>query len=837
MHCVRFTCLVVSLCATLSSGVSAHPDPDQGDLDDPFHQLDELWPTPDERRLASGAPGPQYWQQQVDYQIEVTLDDELKEIRGEAHIVYHNHSPHTLEYLWLQLEQNIFKESSASHLTRTLRDKLYYGSLSGPRRVAERRPGFTIHKVTDPHGEPIPHRIVDTMMRVDLTSPLKSGEQFELSIAWRYPILRHSDVWARSGYEDLKSLVELDQKRREALKTLSLREGDELPIGGESPFALEGPPLEGSKDAETVQRRIYEIAQWYPRLAAYTDVTGWQNKPFLGEGEFTLEFGDFIVRITAPEHFTVAATGELINPSEVLSFEQRKRLKDANTSDKPVWIITPEEARAQSALPSKNTKTWVFTATNVRDFAFAASNAYIWDAMGYHREGEDTVLAMSFYPPEAASLWSRYSTHAVLHTLEVYEQFSFPYPYPVALSVNGPVFGMEYPMISFNGVRPDEDGTYSKEAKYALISVIIHEVGHFFFPMIVNSDERQWTWLDEGINSFLQYQAERLWQRDYPSWSGPLDQVVEYMTSDEQRPIMTNSEAILQFGQNAYNKPAAALSMLRETIIGPDLFDEAFRSYARRWQFKRPMPSDFFRTLEDVSGVDLDWFWRGWFYGTAHVDVHLEKVRRLRLKRHQPELDKGLKLAQRQRETKSIIELRDEGRPQRVDRFPELQDFYHTYDPLVVTAYELEEAKSSREKLKEKHPDRAEELEIKGYFYELTLLNRGGLVTPLPLRLLFEDGSEEMRRVPAEVWRKNPKRVKIFLDLSLPLKAVEVDPYQETPDSDRSNNRYPQEIFEFGTFELKSWERDRGPNPIQRLRRYEQKQQQSKVETSEKSHD
>ena len=838
--------LIVS--SALCTIATAHPNHHEGDhskrfaSEDPFRQLEELWPTPDELRLASGAPGPQYWQQKVDYQINVILDDHERSLKGEAQISYDNQSPHTLEYLWLQLDQNRFKESSASHLSRTFEGnkEVYYGSLSGPRNLKQRDPGVKIHFVKSLEGVELKTTTVDTMMRVDLPKPLKTGEQFRFKIKWSVPVLRHKDTWARAGYEDLKSLTELDKAIKSAkdkLKKADSKPGDEgnLPSSEETSqqgtaekkdegkseleqkTKVEEPSKAEEKDtAKAPVRRIYEIAQWYPRLAAYTDVTGWQNKQFLGNGEFTLEFGDFLVKITAPDHFTLTATGELMNPSEVLSVQQRERLAKAEQAETPQWVITPDEARAQGERQPTGTKTWIFGASQVRDFAFAASNTFIWDAMAHRVEGRESVMAMSFYPPEAETLWKRYSTHAVLHTLEQYERYTFPYPYPVAISVNGPIFGMEYPMISFNGVRPEPDGTYSKDAKYALIGVIIHEVGHFFFPMIVNSDERQWTWLDEGINSFLQYQAERAWEEDFPSWNGGPDTIIPYMTSDEQRPIMTNSESLLQFGSNAYGKPTAALSLLRETIMGPELFDEAFRSYARRWQFKRPMPSDFFRTLEDVSAIDLDWFWRGWFYSTAYVDIQVAELKRLRLKTKDPRRDKPVDQLRHEEKKRTIVAIRDEGRERRVKRYPELADFYNRFDQYAVTPAEIESAEQALTKLKEEEPEKVQELQTKGYFYELTLINKGGLVSPLPLRLELEGGRQELRRIPAEVWRKNHYKVKLFLDLDAPLIAVEFDPFRETGDANIRDNRFPQTISDEESFELKSWSQQRGQNPMQK---------------------
>ena len=837
-----FSIIILSCGVLWSSSVRAHPNHhhDKNTPADPFRQLEEVWPTPDEVRLASGAPGPKYWQQKVDYQIDVTLDDEARSLNGVAQITYHNQSPHDLDYLWIQLDQNRFKATSASHLTRTFKgkDDLHYGQLNSRRNINQRNPGVRVDSVTDQVGHSLKTTVVDTMMRVDLPSTLKSNARFRFKIKWRVNILRHKDTYARAGYEDLKSLAEFDRLVKEAKdKLASKAKADDPSKSAEKKAKAEqsssdkaSPKLtpkkeDGVEDEQELpqdlpQRRIYEIAQWYPRLAAYTDVNGWQNKQFLGNGEFTLEFGDFLVRITVPDHMTVTATGELMNPQTVLSTQQRKRLEKASVAETPQWIITPEEARTQSIQAPQTTKTWIFGASQVRDFAFAASNTFIWDAMAYRPKGRKSVLAMSFYPPEAESLWHRYSTHAVVHTLEQYERYTFPYPYPVAISVHGPIFGMEYPMITFNGVRPKLDGTYSKMAKYALIGVIIHEVGHFFFPMVVNSDERQWTWLDEGINSFVQYQAERAWEKDFPSWNGAPDKMIGYMTSKEQMPIMTNSESLLQFSANAYGKPATALSILRETVIGPDLFDQAFKTYAERWRFKRPMPSDFFRTLEDVSGVDLDWFWRGWFYSTAHVDVQIKDLRRLRLKTKDPKRDKAVDQMRDKARSLYIAEIRDEGREQRIDKYTELADFYNRFDPLKVTESEIEEAKKAQKGMIKKHPERAAELQTKGYFYELTLVNKGGVVTPIPLRLKFTNHRQEVRYIPAEVWRKNHKEIKLFLDLEAELESIELDPYHETADAHKEDNYFPQRISDVDSFDLKSWRPPQGLNPMQKSRKW-----------------
>ncbi|MCK5425028.1 MAG: M1 family metallopeptidase, partial [Emcibacter sp.] len=537
-------------------------------LNDKFRQLsDEVLPTPNVYRTASGAPGHKYWQQRADYVIDVTLDDEKQRIIGSAKIKYYNNSPDSLRYLWIQLDQNRFahdsgeqKSDASSGRTKAgygvLRQKMYEKTYDG---------GYKISAVTDSGGADLKYTINDTMMRIDLASPLISGQKLNFVIDWSYNILDAKIIRARGGMEYFK-------------------EDDNY---------------------------IYEIAQWFPRMAAYSDYDGWTNKQFLRNGEFTLEFGDYDVSITVPADHIVSSTGVLRNPKDVLTAVQQARLEKSKTANTPVMIVTTEEAAAKLNSRAKTTSTWRFTADNVRDFAFASSRKFLWDAQGFYQpENGKTVMAMSFYPEEGNPIWEKYSTQAIIHTLEVYNRYSLVYPYPVAQSINGPVGGMEYPMICFNGPRPTKDKktgekTYSRRTKYGLISVIIHEVGHNYFPMIVNSDERQWTWMDEGLNSFLQNLAEEEWEKDYPTRRAEPYQIVNYMKSTKQVPIMTNSESILQFGNNAYSKPAVALRILRESVMGRELFDFAFREYSRRWKFKRPTPSDFFRTMEDASGVDL----------------------------------------------------------------------------------------------------------------------------------------------------------------------------------------------------------------------------------------
>ncbi|MDB5235764.1 MAG: aminopeptidase, partial [Hymenobacter sp.] len=515
---------------------------------DKFAQLETLLPTPNTYRTASGAPGPDYWQQRADYDIKVTLDDARQAISGRETVTYTNRSPDTLPYIWLQLDQNVLAKNSITTATEVtqLQDRVSFQTLEG--LLSDFDGGFKIESVTGKDGKALKTVINHTMMRIDLSAPLRPGQAFAFNVKWHYNINGQQNK--RNGFEYFPE----------------------------------------------DKNYLYEIAQFYPRMAVYSDNQGWQHKQFLGEGEFTLPFGDYKVSITAPADHVVGATGTLLNPDQVLSAAQRSRLAKAMGAKKPVLIINQEEATRNESSRATATKTWNFAAKNVRDFAFASSRKFIWDAMGVMQSGHP-VMCMSYYPKEGNPLWGQYSTEVVAHTIKVYSKFTIPYPYPVAISVHGPVGGMEYPMISFNGRRPEKDGTYSATVKYGMIGVITHEVGHNFFPMIVNSDERQWTWMDEGLNSFVEYLAEQEWQRNYPSRRGEPAAIVDYMRSDKslQVPIMTNSESLLQFGNNAYGKPATALNILRETVMGRELFDHAFKTYAQRWAYKHPTPADFFR--------------------------------------------------------------------------------------------------------------------------------------------------------------------------------------------------------------------------------------------------
>ena len=752
--------------------------------EDPFKQLHELLPSPNSNRLASGAPGPNYWQQRADYHIKVILDDKNQRLIGSETINYQNNSPHTLNYLWVQLDQNRFDPNSEELLIQEapgldgmsfnrLKSQLYRQSFKG---------GHQIKKVTDSKGEKIKFSIIGTMMRIDLKKSLTPKSNYVFNIDWEYNIIDADLNRARGGYEYFKE----------------------------------------------DKNYIYEIAQWFPRMAAYTDYTGWQNKQFLGSGEFTLEFGNYKVEITAPEDHIVAATGELQNTNSVMSDTQLDRWNKAKKNGDITFIVTPEEAKQNQSKKTKptKTKTWIFKADNVRDFAWASSRKFIWDAKYHEFTKGKKAWAMSFYPIEAEPLWSKYSTESVAHTLDVFSKFTFDYPYPVAISVNGPVFGMEYPMICFNGPRPEKDGTYSESTKNALIGVVIHEVGHNWFPMIVNSDERQWTWMDEGINTFLQFLAQAEWQQKWSSGRGKPKSITGYMSSSKQRPIMTNSESIHQFGSNAYSKPAAALNVLRETVMGREVFDYAFKEYSRRWMFKRPEPADFFRTMEDASGKDLDWFWRGWFYTTYNVDVGIKSLRLYEIDTKNPDIEKPIQKTKRDElNAKDLIDIRNKSLPKAVDKNKKLLDFYNKYDPLDVTDADRREYNKW---IKELDSEELELLSLRKKFYVIELENVGGLVSPVILEIDYKNAKSETIRIPAEIWRKNNDNVRKMIISDKEIVQIEVDPLLETADTDRYNNFWPPKTIE-SRFQLQK--RKKSKNPMQKAKEEKQRVEKENQKT------
>ncbi len=738
-----------------------------------FKQLKEEMATPTSFRTASGAPGHEDYQQQADYKMDITLDDAKQIISGTETITYYNNSPDVLTYLWVQLDQNVRKKDSDSHLMRTqnMRKKM---SLSQLKRLHRRFDGgFNIDYVKDANDQDFEVLMNKTMMRVNLKKPLKRGETVDVKIKWWYNVNDRMLYGGRSGYEHFK---------------------DE-------------------------DNYLYTIAQFFPRMAVYNEVEGWQNKQFLGNGEFALTFGDYEMNLTVPADHVVGATGVLQNPNDVLSKKQQKRLEKARNSTKePVIIVTQDEAEKAEKKKSKKSSTWKFKAKNVRDFAFASSRKFIWDAMAV-KQKSGTVMAMSLYPKEGNPLWEQFSTRAVAHTIEVYSKYTFDYPYPVAYSVHTARIGMEYPMICFNYGRPEKDGTYSDRTKYGMLTVIIHEVGHNYFPMIVNSDERQWTWMDEGLNSFLQFLAEQEWEDGYPSSAGPAYMITNYMKGDKKNiaPIMVNSESILQFGNNAYDKPATALNILRETVMGRELFDAAFKEYSQRWMFKHPTPTDFFRTMEDASGVDLDWFWRGWFYSTDHVDISLDKVDWYKLNTKNPTKENAITRQQKEAAPKFIGDIRNKDMERFTDRDPKAKDFYNDYDPLDVTILDEKKYEKFYKSL-----DAEEKALIKaGYnYYSIGFSNVGGLVMPVILEFEFTDGTKEVVHIPAEIWVKNNEKVNKLFFFKKEVVNVTLDPFLETADVDRDNNYWPPRR-EFSRFDTYKNSRRGGENKMQRAKRAE----------------
>ena len=715
-----------------------------------FEQIDNLLPTPNEYRMADGSPGPKYWQQRCDYDIKVSLNDETQRIDGEEKVTYYNNSPKTLTYIWLQLDENQHDPNSdnivfnSSSINPVMSEN---GLRFLDRRQELQKYGMKIETLTDTTGKALDYTINKTMLRIDLPKPVKPGEKFNFKVKWHYYMVdRTKTPDARGGYEY---------------------------------FADDG-------------NYLYTVTQWYPRLCVYSDFQGWQNHQFTGRGEFALTFGNFKVQMTVPSDHVVGGTGECQNYAQVLTPAQLARWKQAQTAKEPVEIVTLAEVKAGEKQRSKTTKTLVFKAENVRDFAWTSSRRFVWDAMPADVEGKK-VMCMSYYGKESYPLYRRYSTKLVAHTIKTYSKYSIPYPYPVAQGVEGNQ-GMEYPMIAFNPGRANPDGSYSEATRNAMIFVTIHEVGHNFFPMIVNSDERQWSWFDEGINSFMQYLAEKEFDVNFPSQMGPSTTITDYMKlpKNQLEPIMTNSENIIDFGSNAYGKPAAALNILRETVMGRKAFDFAFKEYARRWAFKHPTPADFFRTMEDASAVDLDWFWRGWFYGIDPVDIGIDSMKYYKV--NLAELPKK-EVPQTIRHTKLFDDItrvknKEEGVTQLIDKDTATKDFYTGYQPWN-TADSVEKFTVTQYA---EAPDSATKAARYGNqnFYELYFSNKGGLVMPIILEWTYKDGTKEVERIPAEVWRKNEERVRKVFVKNKEVQSVRLDPYKETADINESNNTFGQ---------------------------------------------
>ena len=767
---------VASFGTALAQDIQNNPGSNHGNK---FEQLGTILSTPNEQRTASGAPGAKYWQQRADYNIKCDLDEKNLKLTGSETVTYYNNSPDPLTYIWLQLDEN--QHSTINNANYQSSSTMPKGSsvdnlerYAGRNTTVDNGLGDMITKLTDATGKKLKYIINKTMMRIDLPFTLKPGQQFVFNLDWNYKITDRLTIGGRGGYEYF--------------------------------------PEDGNY--------LFTMTQWYPRLCVYSDFQGWQNHQFTGRGEFALTFGNFHVQMTVPADHVVGGTGECVNYAAVLSPGKLARYQQARNATAPVQIVTLAEAKKAEKSPSTAKKTWVFSATNVRDFAWTSSRKFIWDGMGQDVEGKK-VMCMSYYGKEAYGLYSKYSTRLVAHTVKTYSSFTFPFPYPVAQSVEASN-GMEYPMICFNYGRTDKDGNYSESTKNGMIGVIIHEVGHNFFPMIVNSDERQWTWMDEGLNSFVEYLTEELWDNTYPSKKGAAYTIVDYMKlpKDELEPIMTNSENIVRFGPNAYTKPATALNILRETIMGRELFDYSFKEYAKRWAFKHPTPADFFRTMEDASGEDLDWFWRGWFYGTQPCDISLDSVKVAKadingnpIIANRPPMNPKVTppLVNSFDDLSKIRNREDRNIKFQTDKDTATHDFYWKYDRGLVSV-DTAKFTAAMKALPPMAPPAAvpltdeEKTKYQGkYFYELAFSNKGGLVMPIIVEFTFKDGTKLVDRIPAQIWRLNEKNVTKFYIQDKEVASIKLDPMRETADIDETNNYWGKapEPSKFAIFKQK----------------------------------
>lgn len=741
---LSFLALALPLCAIQAQDIRNNPTSNHGNK---FEQLGTILPTPNEYRTASGAPGPKYWQQRCDYDITAELDEPNRKLTGKETITYYNNSPDNLSYLWLQLDENqhSLKNNSGYQSGSTLNLNMTVQDIDNGKKDIY---GDNITKVTNAAGTDLKFTINKTMMRVELPQILKPGQQFIFKIEWNYNIIERTKYGGRGGFEH---------------------------------FAEDGNDL-------------FTMTQWYPRLCVYSDYQGWQNHQFAGTGEFALTFGNFKVAMTVPADHVVMSTGQAQNYQQVLTPAQFARWQKAQNAKDVTEIVTLEEAKAREKQKSTQKKTWIFKADMVRDFAWGSSRKFVWDAMPVYIEGKK-VMCMSAYGKEAYNLYRKYSTKAVAHTIRTYSKFTIPYPYPVAQSLEA-ANGMEYPMICFNYGRTEKDGTYSEATKNGMLGVVIHEVGHNFFPMIINSDERQWSWMDEGLNTFVEYLSEELWDNKFPVGRGPAYKITDYMRmpKDQLEPIMTNSENIIQFGPNAYSKPATGLNIMRETIMGRELFDYSFKEYARRWAFKHPTPADFFRTMGDASAENLDWFFRGWFYSTDACDISLDSVKWATLdtegnatvqdnssipvaKPIQNTFEDISKI--RNREDKNIIFA--------TDADTSLRDFYWRYDRGLT---KVDTTPFVRPATTPDNLTTQEKITIAGNknIYELTFSNRGGLVMPIIIEWTYKDGSKEVERIAAQIWRKNENKVVKTFIKDKEVAAIRLDPMRETADINETNN-------------------------------------------------
>ena len=748
-----------------------------------FEQLGTILTTPNEYRTASGAPGPKYWQQKCDYDIVAELDEVNRRLNGKETLTYFNNSPDGLNYLWLQLDENQHsaKNNSGYQSSSTMQTVMSDQELQAFNQVTDKEYGDIILKVTDALGRPLAYTINKTMMRVEIPQVLKPGQKMVFKIEWYYNISDRMKYGGRGGYEH---------------------------------FADDG-------------NDIFTITQWFPRMCVYSDFQGWQNHQFAGAGEFALVFGNYHVQMTVPADHMIGATGECQNYQQVLTPSQFQRWQQAQTSKEPVEIVTLAEAKAREVSKSMAKKTWIFKADNVRDFAWGSSRKFVWDAMPVFIEGKK-IMAMSYYGKEAYPLYRKFSTKAVAHTLRSYSKFTIPFPYPVAQSVEA-ANGMEYPMICFNFGRAEKDGTYSEATKYGMLGVVIHEVGHNFFPMIVNSDERQWTWMDEGLNTFCEYLTEELWDNKFPVSRGPAYKIVDYMKlpKDMLEPIMTNSENIILFGPNAYSKPTTGLNILRETIMGRELFDYSFKQYAKRWAFKHPTPADFFRTMGDASGENLDWFWRGWFYNTDPVDISLDSVKLFKAdiqnnpKNVQRTFTPSLKPLLNNFDDISKIRNREDKSIQfAVDKDTTLRDFYWRYARGLERIDTSQKTSQTTQLVDTLDQNSKSILSANKYFYELHFSNKGGLVMPLIIEWNYTDGSKEVDRIPVQIWRKNENKVvKVFMKQK-EVSSIRLDPFRETADIDEKNNVWPSidAPSRFSIYKSKQTPRGQvsGVNPMQK---------------------